>query len=52
MRQLVACNGEIQTSIFCRAVYDRPQSRNCDIVGGHRPPLQKENGPNFTVTSH
>src|SRR5438093_11416212 len=23
------------------AVYDRPRSRNFDIVGGHRPPLQK-----------
>src|SRR5204862_4757299 len=25
---------------FVGAVYDRPPSLNCDILGGHRPPLQ------------
>ena len=40
--RLVACNRKIGTSCsLVGAVYDRPQSRKCDIVGGHRPPLQK-----------
>ena len=38
----MACNRKIGTSrSLVGAVYDRPQSREDDIVGGHRPPLQK-----------
>jgi hypothetical protein len=40
-----ACNRKIDTGCsLVGAVYDRPQFCNGDIVGGHRPPLQKKTG--------
>src|SRR5207248_5244283 len=32
-------------------VYDRRQSSTCDIVGGHRPPLQKNGTIDLSVPS-
>ena len=47
-QQLVACNRKIGTSCsLVGAVYDRPHSFKCDIVGGHRPPLQKGDWSQF-----